>query len=195
MVEVAGWASETQRQAWRAYIEASLQLEEHLDADLRAASGLSMIDYHVLLLLSEAPQQRLRMGRLARQMVFAPSRLTYQITAMEKRGLVVRERSPEDQRGLRAVLTATGLHALRCAAPHHRATVRAQFVDELDETELQTLLRVFGRLRSRLEGQVVERTGEGRSSTNRTDRHDATKETSPTTCDASRANPRCGIER
>ena len=35
---------------------------------------LTLGDYNVLLLLSEAPENRLRMGQLASRMVFSPSR-------------------------------------------------------------------------------------------------------------------------
>jgi DNA-binding MarR family transcriptional regulator len=142
--------SDSQLDCWRAYIESSQRLLTALEDDLRATSELSLADYHVLVLLSEAPRQRLRMGELAGRLVFSPSRLTYQISSMERRGLVVRESCPADRRGHQAVLTATGLLALRDAAPHHLATVRARLMDDLDDTEIACLTRVFHRLGERL---------------------------------------------
>ena len=68
--------------------------------ELRAATGLSMSDYHVMVVLSEADGRRLRMGELAGRLVFQPSRLTYQITSMVKRGLVRKQSCPDDGRGL-----------------------------------------------------------------------------------------------
>jgi DNA-binding MarR family transcriptional regulator len=138
-------------QAWRPYIEGSLRLESHLDDTLRAETGLSLFDYHVLLLLSEAPQQRLRMNELADKMVFSRSRITYQVTSMQKRGLVARETVAEDGRGSRAVLTATGLDTLRKAAPHHARTVRESFLADLAPADLAAIGRIFGRLRDRME--------------------------------------------
>src|SRR4051812_4215705 len=79
---------------WRAYIEASQRLFTRLEDDLRADGELSFADYHVLVLLSEAPGQRLRMGELASRLVFSPSRLTYQVSAMQRRGLVARQACP-----------------------------------------------------------------------------------------------------
>ena len=102
---------------WRAFIESSQLLMTQLEDDLRETSELTFADYHVLVLLSEAPRQRLRMGELAGKLIFSPSRLTYHIGTMERRGLVVREPCPEDRRGSEAVLTAAGLLALRDAAP------------------------------------------------------------------------------
>lgn len=136
--------------AWRAYIEASQRLYTQLEEDLRADSDLSFADYHVLVLLSEAPGQRLRMGELAGRLVFSPSRLTYQISSMQRRGLVSKESCPDDRRGSEAVLTAAGLLALREAAPHHLASVRTHLMDDLDDAEVACLTRVFDRLGARL---------------------------------------------
>ncbi|MFY1693567.1 MarR family winged helix-turn-helix transcriptional regulator [Plantactinospora sp. WMMB782] len=135
---------------WRAYVESSQLLLNRLDDELRGASGLSLADYHVLVLLSEAPRQRLRMGELAGRLVFSPSRLTYQISSMERRGLVARQSCPEDRRGSEAVLTAAGLLTLREAAPQHAASVRGYLMDDLDEAEVACLTRVFDRLAGRL---------------------------------------------
>ncbi|MEV4811986.1 MarR family winged helix-turn-helix transcriptional regulator [Micromonospora avicenniae] len=136
--------------AWRAYIESSQRLFTQLEEDLRADSDLSFADYHVLVLLSEAPGQRLRMGELASRLVFSPSRLTYQISSMQRRGLVSREPCPDDRRGSQAVLTATGLLAVREAAPHHLVSVRTHLMDDLDDDEVACLTRIFERLGDRL---------------------------------------------
>ncbi|MCM0676199.1 MarR family transcriptional regulator [Micromonospora phytophila] len=143
----------TRLAAWRAYIEASQRLFTQLEEDLRADSGLSFADYHVLVLLSEAPGQRLRMGELAGRLVFSPSRLTYQVSSMQRRGLVARESCPEDRRGSEAVLTAAGLLALRDAAPHHLRSVRAHLMDDLDDAEVACLNRIFERLGRRLRAE------------------------------------------
>jgi DNA-binding MarR family transcriptional regulator len=145
----------TEMAGWRAYIESSQRLMTQLEDDLRTESGLTFADYHVLVLLSEAPGRRLRMGELANRLVFSPSRLTYQIGSMEKRGLVARESCPEDRRGSEAVLTAEGLRTLREAAPHHLSSVRAHFVDDLDDAEIAVITRVFTRLGERLRAERV----------------------------------------
>src|SRR3954469_14016036 len=138
--------SDSQQRAWRAFVESSWALHTRLEDDLRAATGLSMSDFHVMVALSEAPGHRIRMGELADRLVFSPSRCTYQITSMVKRGLVRRQSCSDDGRGQEAVLTDAGMAALRAAAPLHLATVRETFIDDLDEAELATITRVFGRL-------------------------------------------------
>ena len=79
--------------------ESAWALHTALEDDLRAKTGLSMNDYHVLVHLSEAPGRRLRMGELASALWFSPSRVTYQINSMVKRGLVHKQPCPEDGRG------------------------------------------------------------------------------------------------
>jgi DNA-binding MarR family transcriptional regulator len=143
--------TDTQQAAWRAFIEGSWALHTRLEDELRAATGLSMADYHVMVELSEAPEHRIRMGELAGRLVFSPSRITYQITSMVKRGLVRKQPCPEDGRGQEAVLTEAGLAALVAAAPQHLATVRDSFIDHLGDDELDVLGRVFDRIRPRVQ--------------------------------------------
>ena len=143
--------SDVEQTAWRAYIDSSLRLETRLDEDLRATCGLSLIDYHVLVLLSEAPEHRLRMRELADRLVFSRSRVTYQVDSMCRRGLLAREPAPEDARGYRAVLTPVGLETLQGAVPEHAAAVRSLFVDLLDERDVEDVTRLFTRLRAHLD--------------------------------------------
>jgi DNA-binding MarR family transcriptional regulator len=139
--------TDTEQTAWRTFIESSWALHTRLEDELRAATGLSMNDYHVMVVLSEAPERRLRMGELASRLVFSPSRVTYQINSMVKRGLVRKQNCSEDGRGQEAVLTDDGLAALRAAAPLHLDTVRKAFIDLLDADELDVVHRVFDKVR------------------------------------------------
>nr|WP_296074370.1 MarR family transcriptional regulator [uncultured Actinoplanes sp.] len=139
--------TETEQKAWRTFIESSWALHTHLEEDLRAQTGLSMNDYHVLVVLSEAPNRRLRMGELAGRLVFSPSRITYQINSMVKRRLVRKQPCPDDGRGQEAVLTDEGMQALEAAAPLHLITVRDKFINLLDPDELDVIHRVFDKVR------------------------------------------------
>ena len=139
--------TDTEQAAWRTFIESSWALHTHLEDELRATTGLSMNDYHVMVVLSEAPGRRLRMGELAGRLVFSPSRITYQINSMVKRGLVDKQPCPEDGRGQEAVLTDEGMAALEYAAPLHLITVRDSFIDRLNPDELDIIGRVFDKVR------------------------------------------------
>lgn len=106
-----------------------------IERDLRAA-GLSHPEYYVLVQLSEAPANRMRMTDLAEGIQWSKSRLSHQITRMEERGLVRRTECPGDARGTFARITAAGLRAIREAAPGHVESVRRHFVDALSAEQL-----------------------------------------------------------
>jgi DNA-binding MarR family transcriptional regulator len=139
--------------AWRAYFESSARLQTRLDRELREAVGLNLVDYNVLLALEEAPGHRLRMGELAAALVFSPSRLTYQVTSMERRGLVRREPCSDDGRGLSAVLTEEGASAFREAWKHHDRGVKEHFLDLLSDADVEIVERVFSDLGTKLTGE------------------------------------------
>lgn len=91
------------------------------------------------------------MSELADRMVFSRSRITYQVSSMTKRGLAVREPDPDDGRGSRAVLTATGLEALQRPTPGHAASVRKLFFGNINDDALACVERVFTRPRESLQ--------------------------------------------
>lgn len=134
---------------WRSYFESSVLLQRALDDRLRDAADLSLVEYNILVLLAETPDG-LRMGDLARAMVFSSSRLTYQIGVLERRGLVCRERDAADARVIRACLTDAGREAFDRAGRSHLTAVRELFVDDLSADEVATLDAVFSRLTARL---------------------------------------------
>src|SRR5437763_16021373 len=93
-----------EQRAWRATVNLSQLLLRQLDRDL-SAHGLNGHDYEILVELSEAPDQRLRMTELADAPSQSRSRLSHQISRMESRGLVRRHECPRDQRATFAVPT------------------------------------------------------------------------------------------
>jgi DNA-binding MarR family transcriptional regulator len=134
----AAWLTADEQGAWRAYIRLAQLLMRQLDRDLHPF-GLSMHDYEILVELSEAPQQRMRMTELADRTAQSRSRLSHQVSRMEAKGLVSREGCEGDKRGTFAVLTAHGTATISEVAPCHVASVRAHVIDQLDPAELTAL--------------------------------------------------------
>jgi DNA-binding MarR family transcriptional regulator len=132
------WLADDEQRAWRAYIQLAQLLIRQLDRDLHPF-GLSMHDYEILVELSEAPQNRLRMTELADRTAQSRSRLSHQINRMESKGLVVREGCEGDKRGTFAVLTEGGADIIGKVAPHHVASVRQHFIDQLAPDSLAAL--------------------------------------------------------
>lgn len=137
--------------AWRAYIEGSLRLNTRIEEDLKADEGMTLFDFHVLVLLAEAPGGRLRMGELAQRLVFLPSRLTYQVARMERQGLICREPCDDDGRGSYAAITPAGRTALRRASGSHAESIRRHLLGALDTRDVEDLSRIFAKVQAHLE--------------------------------------------
>jgi DNA-binding MarR family transcriptional regulator len=132
------WLSDEEQQAWRTTLYTYMLLRRQMDRDLRP-DGLSLHDYEILVVLSEAPDKRLRMTELADATVQSRSRLSHQVTRMEARRLVRREECEGDKRGTWTVLTASGQETIERVAPHHVDSVRRHFLDRMTPTELQDM--------------------------------------------------------
>jgi DNA-binding MarR family transcriptional regulator len=136
------WLTEEEQQAWRATVQLSQLLLRQLDRDL-VAHGLNGRDYEILVDLSEAPEHRLRMTDLADATSQSRSRLSHQISRMEKRGLVRRDDCEGDKRGTFAVLTKAGFEAIERVAPYHVENVRRHFIDRLSAQQQEEIRSSF----------------------------------------------------
>jgi DNA-binding MarR family transcriptional regulator len=143
------WLTDDEQRAWRAYIQLAQLLMRQLDRDLHPF-GLSMHDYEILVELSEATRNRLRMTELADRTAQSRSRLSHQVSRMESRGLVVREDCEGDKRGTFAVLTELGAEVIGQVAPHHVASVRRHFIDQLAVDGLGAITGAFEPVLDRL---------------------------------------------
>lgn len=150
MTEPIRWLSDQEQHAWRAWIAASLLLPDRLNRDLQESSGISLADYEILVHLSEAPEQRLRMSDLAEATLSSRSRLTHQIDRMHEAGWVDRERCEGDRRGAFAVLTTAGWDLLVATAPAHVASVREHLLDALSPEEFLEFGRLCSQIAQRL---------------------------------------------
>jgi DNA-binding MarR family transcriptional regulator len=143
------WLDDEEMRAWRGLVEAYAELQAALESDLVSGFGIDGGDYGVLVNLSEAPDQRLRMCDLAARLHLSPSGLTRRLDGLVKAGYVARQPSEHDRRVTLAVLTAAGRATLEAAAPVHVAGVRANFVNHLTRTQLRQLGTAFEALQRR----------------------------------------------
>ena len=117
-------------------------LFDRLDEELRRAYDISLVEYEILVRLSERDGQ-MRMAALADALAHSRSRVTHTVTRMEKAGLVQRSRSDDDGRGIVASLTDKGHDLLVRAAPSHVHGVREHLVDIADADDFEALGRVM----------------------------------------------------
>ena len=143
------WLSDDEQQAWGAYIRLAKMVMRQLDRDLHPF-GLSTNDYEILVELSEAPENRLRMTELADLTAQSRSRLSHQITRMEVRGLVRRVACDGDKRGTFTVITPRGLATIERVAPSHVESVRRHFIDHIPPADLAVLTDAYVPVMERL---------------------------------------------
>jgi DNA-binding MarR family transcriptional regulator len=133
--------------AWRLLLESSQALVDILDADMQQQSGISLRWYDVLVHLEEAPDRRLRMSELARQIVTSTSGLTRVVDGMEQAGLVERKRPPSDRRAIEVVPTRKGIDALDAARRLHRHALQRHFARHLTNRDVEALTRALTKVR------------------------------------------------
>ncbi|MEY3636344.1 MAG: hypothetical protein RL147_773 [Actinomycetota bacterium] len=147
------WLTPNEMVAWRKYIIASRQLLAALDADLKE-HDLTLPDYEILALLSDAPDRQMRMSELAKIALLSRSRLSHRMKVMEKAGWLKREPCPVDKRGYFAVMTPKGWKAIVAAAPDHVESVRARFIDHLTKADQEAITQIFERIEIPLRKEV-----------------------------------------
>ncbi len=148
------WLTEDEQRAWRGLLRMNAQLNARMNRQLQDDYGISLADYDVLVVLSEAPQGRQRVFELADALACELSRVSHQLARMQRRGLVAREECPTDARGAFAVLTEAGRAAIERAAPAHVEMVRQLVFDGLSRDQLAALTAVSSRVLDRLQAPV-----------------------------------------
>ena len=133
------WLSKEEEKAWRGFVALRIGLVGHLARQLAQDSGITEAEFEVLVVVSEAPGQRIRSRDLGKALNWERSRLSHQITRMEERGMVAREQCENDARGFDVLLTKVGLKAIQGAAPAHLEGVRHCFIDLLTPAQMKTL--------------------------------------------------------
>ena len=108
---------------WAGIVQAHAAIIRGLDSDLRAAHGLPLGDFRILLWLANEPCARMRMAALADTVQLSPSGLSRAIERLETRGLVQRRQCEDDRRGVDAILTETGTRLMADASAAHAAAM------------------------------------------------------------------------
>lgn len=117
-----------------------------LSASLQSSHGLTINAYEALLVLSTAPDQRLKRVDLARRLLLTPSGVTRLLEGLERSGLVERTTCPSDLRVAYAQLTDEGRGTLDAASCGHVSSIRSLFEEHLSESEIEQLTEMLGKL-------------------------------------------------
>lgn len=135
---------------YQALVAAGGLIDRAVTAQL-AEHGLTPLQFSMLATL--LTRGGLRMRDLADAVVHSRSGLTYQVTQLEKQGLVRRAAAVGDDRGVLVDLTDAGRERVEGAFPGHTALVRLSIFDHLDRADLEAirgpLEGIVARLRER----------------------------------------------
>ena len=137
------WLNDGQQRSWRGLVLGMTLLMDRLDHDLQRMFGISMAEYEILVRLSEREGRQMRMAQLADAMAHSRSRVTHTVGRLEKTGLVIRNKSPEDGRGIVCHMTDEGFELLSRMAPYHVRGVRDNLVDIVPDDDFEALGRVM----------------------------------------------------
>lgn len=135
-------------ETWKLFQQLQGQLLESMEQEFVKNGLVAYRSYDVLVALLHAPQHRLRLSELAREVSLSRSGLTRMVDRLEREGYLRRSRSSEDGRGVYAELTEAGSQAVQRAWPTYKSGLETFFADRLSASERQTLrsmcLRLLG---------------------------------------------------
>jgi DNA-binding MarR family transcriptional regulator len=125
--------------SWQHFLDCGLRLYAILNRCLADEHNLSLFDVRVLDMLGNAAEGSARMGDLAEALPALPSRLTRQIGRLESQGLVLRRTSPDDRRGVVAVITDSGRLVSRRAMITYAQSVRSYYLAQLSRKQIAAM--------------------------------------------------------
>ncbi|GBE64146.1 MarR family transcriptional regulator [Mycobacterium sp. MFM001] len=128
-----------EQKSWQNFMDSALRMYATLNRRLTDAHQLSLFDVRVLEMLDNAPAGSARMGDLAEALPSLPSRLTRQIRRLEVQGLVRREASRDDRRGVVAAITDDGRTAVHQAMATYAQGVRTYFLGQLSRSQITAM--------------------------------------------------------
>jgi len=145
------WLTGEEQSVWRAYLDMNGRLNAQLNRHMQTDAGISLVDFAVLVQVSEHPDGQPRARDLAVSLGWEKSRLSHQVARMQRRGLVERRDCDEDRRGAVIVLTDCGRRTIADAAAKHVAAVRRYLFDHLSGDELRTFGSIASGVTERLD--------------------------------------------
>ena len=125
--------------AYFALIEVVGLLRHAVEQQLREAGDLSYVQFQLLARLGDSPTGSHRMTDLADGVVYSRSGLTYQAGLLEKRGLVTRTTSPDDERGVAVTITDAGRALLGKVMPGHAEVIDHLLFQRLSRKDAKAL--------------------------------------------------------
>ena len=139
------WLDDTQQQAWRALLVFVNRGLPQIERSLKE-QGLLVVHYSVLVALSSAPDETMRLSDLADAANLSQSRLTHRLKTMIARGYVEISADEVDRRAKNAILTESGRQLIVDVAPIHAEDVQRLVFDPLDAADTAALAKAMSKI-------------------------------------------------
>ena len=139
------WLDESQQRAWRGLLVFVNRGLPQIERSLKE-QGLLVVHYSILVALSAAHDDTMRLAELADAANLSQSRLTHRLKTMIERGHVEIAADEDDGRGKNATLTPAGRQFLERIAPIHAEDVQRLVFDHLDASETAALAEALSKI-------------------------------------------------
>src|ERR1700722_10589128 len=120
---------------WHAFVSMGEDVLERVGGDIALAAGLSGPEFGVLSRLAASGRGEMRQQELATVMAWEKSRLSHQLSRMEKRKLI--ERRAGKGRATLVVLTKFGREKMGSALPIRAESVRRNLLSRLTPEQIE----------------------------------------------------------
>lgn len=131
-------------------MEVSSVLRHAVEQHLRTDGDLTYVQFEILARLNDTPSGSMRMTDLADSVVYSRSGLTYQAGLLEKRGLIKRVPSRDDERSVVASVTEAGRELLGRVLPGHIEVVERLLFAPLSDQQVQQLSELLTPVRDHM---------------------------------------------
>lgn len=148
---------------WDTWMRAQRLLTRELERGLQRDCDISKPEFSVLVTLWRAPDSEMRVGELSESLGWDKSRVSHQLTRMEKRGFVKRTRYGADGRRAGIGLTAEGRRTVQSAILVHGGNIRRHFLDSLTPEQASAIRAWSEQTVDRLKPHRSETAGDGES--------------------------------
>jgi DNA-binding MarR family transcriptional regulator len=149
--------------AWRSFFSMRRQLDQALSSRLQRDSAVSIAEYEVLLALHEAPEAEVRIKEISARTGWEKSRVSHQVTRLERRKLVTRIDGGTDGRGSWVTLTSAGRRAIGDAIQAHGQAIRQYFFEPLGDGDAELMKSLSERVLTAIQAPVDAETTGGKT--------------------------------
>ncbi|MFD8707716.1 MarR family winged helix-turn-helix transcriptional regulator [Kitasatospora sp. NPDC059648] len=148
---------------WDVWMRAQRLLARELERGLQRDCDISKAEFSVLVTLWQAADREWRVGELSESLDWDKSRVSHQLTRMEKRGFVERTRYGADGRRAGIGLTAEGRRIAQSAIRVHGGNIRHHVLDSLTPEQASAIRAWSEQTVDRLEPRRSETPSDGAS--------------------------------